>query len=84
MLISFSTKAWVDYVEIQSADKALLRRINMLIKDIQRDPFNGLGKPEPLKQNLSGYWSRRLTDEHRLVYVVAGNALTIVQCRYHY
>jgi toxin YoeB len=84
MLISFSAKAWADYIDIMSVDKTLLKRINLIIKDIQRDPFNGIGKPEPLKHNLSGYWSRRLTDEHRLVYTMEDDTLVIIQCRHHY
>jgi toxin YoeB len=84
MLISFSAKAWADYIDIMSVDRTLLKRINLIIKDIQRDPFNGIGKPEPLKHNLSGYWSRRLTDEHRLVYTMEDDTLVIIQCRHHY
>jgi toxin YoeB len=84
MLISFSAKAWADYIDIMSVDRTLLKRLNLIIKDIQRDPFNGIGKPEPLKHNLSGYWSRRLTDEHRLVYTMENDTLVIIQCRHHY
>jgi toxin YoeB len=84
MLISFSAKAWADYIDIMSVDRTLLKRLNLIIKDIQRDPFNGIGKPEPLKHNLSGYWSRRLTDEHRLVYTMEDDTLVIIQCRHHY
>jgi toxin YoeB len=84
MLISFSAKAWADYIDIMSVDRTLLKRLNLIIKDIQRDPFNGIGKPESLKHNLSGYWSRRLTDEHRLVYTMEDDTLVIIQCRHHY
>lgn len=84
MKIVFSTEAWNDYVDWQSTDKNVLKRINKLIEDIRRDPFDGIGKPEPLKFNLSGYWSRRITDEHRIVYTVTDDALMIISCRYHY
>ena len=65
-------------------DKAMLRKVNQLIEAIRREPFNGLGKPEPLRHDLRGYWSRRITDKHRLVYFVAGDTVDILQCRYHY
>lgn len=68
----------------QQADKKILKRINDLIKAISRDPFDGIGKPEPLRHGLSGYWSRRINDEHRLVYKVEGEDLLIAMCRYHY
>ena len=84
MTLTFSSKAWSDYLYWQKNDKALLKRINLLIKDIQRNPFEGIGKPESLKHGLSGYWSRRINDEHRLVYKVAGGQLLIAQLRYHY
>lgn len=84
MKIVFSTEAWNDYVNWQSTDKNILKRINKLIEDIRRNPFDGIGKPKPLKFNLSGYWSRRITDEHRIVYTVADDALMIISCRYHY
>ncbi|GAA4716923.1 toxin YoeB [Promicromonospora umidemergens] len=84
MNIVFHTLAWEDYCYWQATDKTL-KRINLLIKDITRDdPFEGIGKPEQLKANLTGYWSRRITDEHRLVYAVKGEDLVIVQARYHY
>jgi toxin YoeB len=86
--ILWYAKAWEDYSCWQQNDPNVLEKINTLIKDIRRSPFQGLGKPEPLKGPLSGWWSRRITDEHRLVYRVAGKAgaqvLEIVQCRYHY
>lgn len=84
MRIIFSSKAWEDYVHWQQADKKTLKRINELIKAISRDPFDGIGKPEPLRHGLSGYWSRRINDEHRLVYKVEGEDLLIAMCRYHY
>ena len=84
MNLIFSDNAWADYLFWQANNKALLKRINALIKDIQRSPFEGIGKPEPLKFNLSGYWSRRIDDEHRLVYSVTDNAILIAACRYHY
>ena len=84
MTLTFSSKAWDDYLYWQKTDKAILKRINALIKDIQRNPFEGIGKPEPLKHSLSGYWSRRINDEHRMVYKVANENLLIAQLRYHY
>jgi len=84
MKLSFSSKTWDEYLYWQKTDKAVLKRINSLIKDVMRDPFDGIGKPEPLKHSLSGYWSRRITDEHRLVYKVSDDSLLIAQLRYHY
>ena len=84
MKLTFSTKAWEDYLYWQSTDKKILKRINTLIKEIQRTPFGGVGKPEPLKHGLSGYWSRRINDEHRLVYKVEDDSVLIAQLRYHY
>ena len=84
MKITFSEHAWEDYLFWQANNKQILKRINSLIKDIQRIPFEGIGKPEPLKFNLSSYWSRRINDEHRLVYCIADNAILIASCRYHY
>ncbi len=84
MILSWAEKGWEDYLYWQKADKKVLKRINMLIKDIKRQPFEGLGDPEPLKHNWSGYWSRRIDREHRLVYKVANESIIIVQCRYHY
>ena len=84
MIIYWARTAWEDYLYWQQTDKKTLKRINTLIKDIQRQPFEGLGDPEPLKHNWSGYWSRRIDREHRIVYKVTDNALVIVQCRYHY
>ena len=84
MKINWEADAWNEYVDWQQIDKTMLRRINQLIKDIQREPFKGIGKPEPLKANLSGYWSRRIDDTNRLVYFVENDVLTIVQCRGHY
>lgn len=84
MKLVFAEHAWEDYLYWQKTDKKILNRINMLIKEIQRDPFHGIGKPEPLKHALSGYWSRRINDEHRLVYKVEDNSVLIAQARYHY
>jgi len=80
----FAENAWDDYLYWQKTDKKILNRINLLVKDITRDPFEGIGKPEPLKHALSGYWSRRINDEHRIVYRVADGAVLIAQLRYHY
>jgi toxin YoeB len=80
----FAEHAWSDYLYWQKTDKKILNRINTLIKAIQREPFEGLGKPEPLKHALSGYWSRRINDEHRIVYKVREGSLRIAQLRYHY
>lgn len=84
MKLIFSEQAWDDYLHWQRTDKQLLKRINSLIKDVSRTPFDGIGKPEPLKHALSGYWSRRINDEHRMVYCVRDDALLIAQLRYHY
>ncbi|MBB3331009.1 toxin YoeB [Halomonas campaniensis] len=83
-MLTWASQAWQDYLYWQSRDKRALKRINMLIKDIQRQPFDGLGDPEPLRHQWSGYWSRRIDREHRLVYKVTDRAIVIVQCRYHY
>jgi len=80
----FADEAWSDYLYWQKQDRKMVERINKLIRDIQREPFVGIGKPEPLKHALSGFWSRRLTDEHRVVYKIEGGALLIAQLRYHY
>ncbi|EKE10492.1 MAG: addiction module antitoxin [uncultured bacterium] len=84
MDIAFLEDAWEDYLYWQKFDKNILKRINILIKEIQREPFNGIGKPEPLKFDMAGCWSRRITEEHRLVYKIHGHKLIILQCRYHY
>jgi len=88
MKLVFAPLAWVDYLFWQETDPALCRRINDLIKDVSRSPVNGIGKPEPLAGNLRGWWSRRITREHRLVYRVTGTApdqaLEIAMCRFHY
>ncbi|EGV16550.1 Txe/YoeB family addiction module toxin [Thiocapsa marina] len=84
MRLVFSERAWEDYLYWQGADRKILLRINRLIGDIQRAPFAGLGKPEPLKHGLAGYWSRRINDEHRLVYKVEEHTLLLAQLRYHY
>ena len=80
----FHEQAWEDYLYWQNNDKAMLKRINELIKDIRRNPFEGIGKPEPLKHQLTGFWSRRMNHEHRLVYTVIDGSIVIAQCRYHY
>lgn len=84
MKLIFAEKAWEDYLYWQKTDKKLLRRINILIKEVQRDPFSGIGKPEPLKHALSGYWSRRIDDANRMVYKISDGAILIAQLRYHY
>lgn len=84
MNILFTPNAWGDYQHWVMTDKAMVKRINKLIADIQRAPFTGIGKPEALKHQLSGYWSRRITDEHRLVYAVEENQLVIITARHHY
>ena len=84
MDLFWDSSAWEDYVFWVETDKSILKKINTLIRDCQRHPFFGLGKPEPLKQNLAGFWSRRISIEHRLVYKVENNVLYIAQCRYHY
>jgi toxin YoeB len=80
----FTERAWAHYLHWQTTDKAMLRKLNRLIEECLRHPFEGTGKPEPLKGDLSGFWSRRIDREHRLVYRVTPTALEIVQCRYHY
>ncbi len=84
MKIVFLSQGWEDYLFWQKTDKQILRKINQLIKETQRSPFEGAGKPEPLKHQLSGWWSRRINLEHRMVYKVDNNSLYILQCRYHY
>ena len=84
MKLSWTDLAWESYLYWQSIDKNTLKKINALIKDMQRSPFEGIGKPEPLKFDLAGKWSRKINDEHRIVYEVNNNELIIFQCRYHY
>jgi len=84
MKLVFTEPAWEDYLWFQEKDRQTLKRINQLIRDTLRTPFEGIGKPEPLKADLAGYWSRRIDDEHRLVYGVIKNELVIIACRYHY
>lgn len=84
MKLIFSEHAWDDYIYWQKADKKILKRINQLIRGIQRTPYEGIGKPEPLRHGLSGYWSRRITDEHRIVYKIEKDSVFIAQLRYHY
>jgi len=80
----FADDAWEEYLYWQRTDQKILKRINVLIKEIQRTPYEGIGKPETLKHGFSGYWSRRITDEHRIVYKVEEDSLLIAQLRYHY
>lgn len=84
MKLTFADTAWEDYLYWQATDKKQLKRTNNLIKDIQQTPFKGIGTPESLKFNLSGFWSRRIDEEHRLVYTVTDEAILIASCRYHY
>ena len=84
MKLIFAGKAWEDYLHGQKTDKKILNRVNALIKAIQREPFDGIGKPEPLKHAVSGYWSRRINDEHRIVYKIHDDSIFIAQLRYHY
>ena len=84
MKLIFSEHAWEDYLYWQKTDKKIISRINKLIKEVGREPFAGVGKPEPLKHNLAGYWSRRINEEHRMVYKITDDALLIAQLRYHY
>ena len=82
--LAWGSKAWQDYLYWQVQDKKTLKRINRLIQDTLSNPFEGIGKPEPLKKNLSGFWSRRIDETNRLIYAVDDNYLTIISCRYHY
>ncbi|MPS33054.1 Txe/YoeB family addiction module toxin [Salinivibrio sp. VYel9] len=83
-LLCWTDDAWRDYVYWQSQDRKTLKRINKLIIDVKRTPFEGIGKPESLKENLTGFWSRRIDDTNRLVYAVDDTSITILSCRYHY
>ncbi|TMP84276.1 Txe/YoeB family addiction module toxin [Pseudoalteromonas sp. S983] len=83
-LLSWTDEAWNSYVYWQTQDKKTLKRINKLIVDVKRSPFDGIGKPEPLKENLSGFWSRRIDDTNRLVYALDNTAITVISCRYNY
>ena len=84
MRLVFTPHGWEDYTHWQSADRAMLKRINRVIDDVLRDPFTGIGKPEQLQHALAGAWSRRINDEHRLVYLVDGDDVVVLQARYHY
>lgn len=84
MIISFVERSWDEYNSWERDDKKTFKKIQRLIKETLRDPFGGIGKPEPLKNNLQGYWSKRITDEHRLVYKIDENQLIIISCKYHY
>jgi len=83
-LLAWTPEAWKDYLYWQKQDRRTLKRVNRLITDILRSPFEGIGKPEPLRENLAGFWSRRIDHTHRLVYAVEAEQLTIIACRYHY
>lgn len=80
----WTSNSWSDYLYWRGQDKKTLKRVNKLIEEVLRSPFEGIGKPEPLKENLAGFWSRRIDDTHRLVYAVEDEYLTIIACRYHY
>jgi toxin YoeB len=82
--ISFTSDGWEDYLYWQGHNKQILKKINQLLKDCQRDPFSGIGKPEQLRHELTGSWSRRITEEHRLVYMIVDDELRVLACRYHY
>nr|WP_318382684.1 Txe/YoeB family addiction module toxin [uncultured Enterobacter sp.] len=84
MNLTWAQEAWDDYLYWQVTDKRMVTKINDLLKDALRTPFEGKGKPEPLRHHLAGFWSRRITEEHRLVYAVTDDALLIAACRYHY
>lgn len=83
-IIQWDFDAWKDYLYWQKKNKKILKRINQLVKDIHRNPFDGIGKPEPLKENLNGFWSRRIDEEHRLIYVVDDGIVSIISCKGHY
>ena len=83
-ILSWTKESWADYLYWQCQDKKTLKRINKLITNSQRTPFEGIGKPEPLKESLSGFWSRRIDESNRLIYTVDDNRLIIISCRYHY
>ncbi len=82
--LTWTQSAWEDYHYWQMQDKKTLKRVNLLIQDAKRNPFEGIGKPEPLRENLSGFWSRRIDETNRLVYIVDGESLVVIACRYHY
>lgn len=82
--LKWTLAAWEDYEYWQGQDRKTLKRINMLVRDCLRSPFEGIGKPEPLKENLTGFWSRRIDETNRLVYAVEGQSLVVIACRYHY
>ncbi len=84
MIKLFSDIAWEDYTSLLDEDRKIIKKINMLLKDIERNPFDGLGKPEPLRNELSGYWSRRITEKHRLIYKVYEDKIYIIGCKGHY
>lgn len=83
-ILAWTHESWSDYLYWQGQDKKTLRRINKLIEEVLRNPFEGIGKPEALKENLAGFWSRRIDDTHRLVYAIDDTHITVIACRYHY
>ena len=83
-LLCWTDEAWNDYIHWQSQDRKTLKRINRLVADVKRSPFDGVGKPEPLRENLAGLWSRRIDETNRLVYAVEDSSITVISCRYHY
>lgn len=83
-ILAWTKDAWADYTYWQNQDRKTLKRINKLLANVMRDPYSGIGKPESLKENLSGFWSRRIDEANRLVYAVDSNKVTIISCRYHY
>lgn len=84
MKLIFAEQAWEDYLYWQKTDRKILARINNLIQEIRREPFSGIGKPEPLRHALAGYWSRRINDEHRIIYKIQDNSVLLAQLRFHY
>ena len=84
MILAFSSRAWADYLYWQQTDARMVERINDLLKDVARNPFVGIGKPEPLKHEFKGYWSRRIDQKHRLIYRATADTILIAQCRFHY
>jgi toxin YoeB len=84
VILSFASQAWTDYLYWQQTDPKMVERVNDLLKDVVRDPFVGIGKPEPLKHEWKGYWSRRIDQKHRLIYRATADAILVAQCRFHY
>ena len=84
MIVQWTNEAWVDYLRWRATDQKVFKRLNRIVEAVADDPFRGIGKPEPLRHELSGYWSRRITGEHRLVYRVQAGRVHVISCRYHY